>query len=157
MFINKTIATFFGIGFIGKGSGTVASVAFCLLLYLSVISNLFTEAGLIVFSVITFMIGVFVSTKLESIWGEDSKMIVIDEVHGMAVTMLFLPVNSITIALGLVLFRIFDIWKPLYIRRTESLKGGWGVMTDDLVAGIYSNIILQLFVYFFYKNHAFIF
>lgn len=155
MFIYKGIATFFGIGFIGKGSGTVASIAFCLLLYLIVINNLFTQASLAVFTVITFVIGVFVSNKLESIWGEDSKMIVIDEVHGMAVGLLFVPVvDVVTIALGLLLFRYFDIFKPLFIRKTENLKGGWGVMVDDLVAGIYTNIILQLFVYFFYKNHV---
>ncbi len=154
MLIYKGIATFFGIGYIGKGSGTVASIAFCLLLYVIVSSNLFTQTGLVVFTLISFVAGVFVSSKLETIWGEDSKMIVIDEVLGMAVTMLFLPVNIITLSLGLLLFRYFDIFKPLFIRRTEKLKAGWGVMVDDLVAGIYSNIILQLFVYFFYKSHA---
>jgi phosphatidylglycerophosphatase A len=48
--------------------------------------------------------------------------------------------------IGLVLFRFFDIAKPLYIRRMEKLNGGWGVMLDDVLAGIYSNIVLQLIV-----------
>lgn len=154
MFLNKVIATFFGIGYIGKGSGTVASIAFCALLYLIVAGNCFSQAGLMVFTLVAFAAGVFTANRLESIWGKDSKMIVIDEVLGMAVSLLFLPVNLITLGLGLLLFRYFDIFKPLYIRRTEKLKGGWGVMVDDLVAGIYTNIVLQVFIYFFNGSHA---
>ena len=50
------------------------------------------------------------------------------------------------VIIGLVLFRFFDIAKPLYIRRMEKLNGGWGVMLDDVLAGIYSNLVLQLIV-----------
>ncbi|WP_317897864.1 phosphatidylglycerophosphatase A family protein [Aurantibacillus circumpalustris] len=157
MFINKAIATFFGIGYIGKGAGTVASFAFCLLLYVAIRLNLYSESALIIFTVITFISGVFVSTKLEVIWGKDSNRIVIDEVLGMSVSILFLPINFITLGLGFILFRFFDIFKPLFIKKAEKLKGGMGVMTDDLVAGIYANIVLQIFVYFFLWDHANIF
>ena len=50
------------------------------------------------------------------------------------------------VLIGLALFRAFDIIKPLYIRRMEKLNGGWGVMLDDVLAGIYSNLVLQLIV-----------
>ena len=150
MAVYKIIATFFGIGFIGKGSGTVASIALCLVLYFILQQQLFTQTGLLIFTVVVFIAGVFVSTKVESIWGKDSKMVVIDEVLGMAVSLLFMPVNIITILIGLVVFRLFDIFKPLYIKRTENLKAGWGVMVDDLIAGIYTNIVLQLFIYLFF-------
>jgi phosphatidylglycerophosphatase A len=49
--------------------------------------------------------------------------------------------------IAFVLFRFFDILKPLFIRRTEALPGGWGVMMDDIVAGVYSNLVLQLLIY----------
>lgn len=154
MFLYKVIATFFGIGYIGKGSGTVASIAFCILLYIIVASHLFSPGALALFALVTFVLGVFVSAKLEAIWGKDSKRIVIDEVLGMSVSLLWLPVTLVTLGLGLLLFRYFDIFKPLYISRTEKLKGGWGVMMDDLAAGLYTNILLQIFVYFFTAGHA---
>ena len=72
--------------------------------------------------------------------------IVIDEVFGMTISLLFLPINFITIVIAFVLFRFFDILKPLGIRKAEKLKNGWGVMVDDLVAGIYSNIIIQILI-----------
>lgn len=154
MKIYKTIATFFGIGYIPKGGGTVAAIAFCVLFYFGVEYHFISQTGLVLIAVFTFIAGVFVSHKLEAGWGKDSKKIVIDEVHGMAVSLLFMPINLAVILMGLVLFRIFDIWKPLYIRRTEKLNGGWGVMTDDLVAGIYSNIILQIIIFSYTRGHA---
>jgi phosphatidylglycerophosphatase A len=72
----------------------------------------------------------------------------VDEVMGMAMSFVFLPINLVTLSVGLLLFRFFDIRKPLYIRKMEDLKGGWGVMMDDLLAGLYSNIILQGISYF---------
>ncbi len=154
MSIYKIIATFFGIGYIPKGGGTVAAIAFCVLFYFGVKFHYVSQIGLIVFTLVTFLTGVYVSGKVEPSWGKDSKKIVIDEVLGMAVSLLFLPINLVIILTGFVLFRIFDIWKPLYIRRTEQLTGGWGVMTDDLAAGIISNIILQIIVYAYTGGYA---
>ena len=73
---------------------------------------------------------------------------VIDEVAGMWVSVLFLPQNLWLLIAGFILFRFFDIVKPLYIRRMEAFKGGWGVMLDDVLAGVYANIILQVIVFF---------
>jgi phosphatidylglycerophosphatase A len=66
----------------------------------------------------------------------------------MCISLLFLPVNWKYVLAGLVLFRFFDIRKPLLIRKLEVLPGGWGVMFDDVLAGIYSNLILQVVFYF---------
>lgn len=142
MWFYKLIATFFGIGYIGKGAGTVAAFFLCLLLYGGTAFSTH-PSGLLLLTVALFFIGVGVSGKVEKSWGKDNKRVVIDEVSGMGVTLLFLPINLLTLSIGFVLFRFFDIVKPLYIRRLENLKGGWGVMLDDLAAGIYSNIILQ--------------
>ncbi|MDB5273218.1 MAG: phosphatidylglycerophosphatase [Chitinophagaceae bacterium] len=146
--IEKTIATFLGIGYIGKGSGTIAALTVCLLAYLAVSVNVFTSFALIVFIVTTFIAGVYTAGKVEKYWGKDSKHVVIDEAMGMALTLLFSPINLFTLTIGFILFRFFDIYKPLYIKKTEQLPAGWGVMSDDLLAGIYANLILHLILFF---------
>jgi phosphatidylglycerophosphatase A len=90
--------------------------------------------------------GTWSAGKVEAEWGKDSSKVVIDEVAGMCITLIGIPVRWQYVGIGLVLFRVFDIAKPLYIRRMEKLKGGWGVMLDDVLAGIYSNVVLQLIV-----------
>ena len=69
--------------------------------------------------------------------------VVIDEVAGMCLSLLFIPIHLKTLLAGLVLFRLFDILKPFGIRRLEKLRGGWGVMLDDLLAGLYANLVVQ--------------
>jgi phosphatidylglycerophosphatase A len=91
-------------------------------------------------------LGVYSSGKVEAGWGKDSYRVVIDEVVGMGLTLLFVPVRWPYLAIGLLLFRFFDIAKPLYIRKMEQLNGGWGVMMDDVLAGVYANLLLQLIV-----------
>ena len=92
-----------------------------------------------------FIAGVVVSGVSEEAIGEkDSGHIIIDEVVGMAVSVLFLPQTAWYIAPAFVLFRVLDIFKPFPIRQIESrLKGGLGIMTDDLLAGIGANLVLQ--------------
>ncbi len=147
MNLNKIIATFFGIGYIGKGAGTVAALMFCVLLYLGVVFHIHSNTLLLFVTLILLITGIYTSGKVERSWGKDHQRMVIDEVLGMAITMLFLPINLTTLCIGLLLFRFFDIRKPLFIRRLESLKGGWGVMLDDLLAGVYANCVLRLIVY----------
>lgn len=77
----------------------------------------------------------------------DDPRIVIDEILGFFITMLWIPKTSSSIALGFFLFRFFDIVKPLPIRDIERrLKGGYGVIMDDVIAGIYGNLILRLII-----------
>lgn len=144
MNIYKVIASFFGIGFIKKGGGTVASLIICILLYLSVLFDFYSNVQLIIFSIVTLFIGIVVSNEAEKSWGKDSNKIVIDEVLGMAIGLLFLPINLQTLIIGFVLFRFFDIAKPLYIKRLEKFGSGWGVMLDDVLAGIYTNVVIQI-------------
>jgi phosphatidylglycerophosphatase A len=73
----------------------------------------------------------------------DSQRIVIDEVGGFLVTMAFLPIAPRTVFVGFLLFRFFDIVKPFPTRRLETLRGGYGVVADDVMAGIYSNMALR--------------
>lgn len=144
MGLYRWIATFFGIGYIGKGAGTVAALVVCVLLYFGVQLSVLTPFRLFLLIALTLLAGVISAGKVEGQWGKDSSRVVIDEVLGMLVTVLYVPLNTINLIAALILFRFFDIAKPLYIRRTEQLPGGWGVMADDLLAGIYANLLLQL-------------
>lgn len=91
-------------------------------------------------------IGIWCAGMVEEAWGKDSSKVVIDEAAGMSLSLLFVPVELKYAIAAFVLFRFFDIAKPLYIRRLEKLPRGWGVMADDLLAGVYSNIIIQIIV-----------
>ncbi len=98
---------------------------------------------------ITVVIFLFVSCWLsgmaEGIFGKkDSERIVIDEIGGFLVTMVFLPPAPLNMLAGGLLFRFFDIAKPFPINRLQNLKGGFGVVADDVVAGIYSNLVLHI-------------
>jgi len=146
MRIHQLIASFFGIGYIGKGSGTVAAAATCLAWYFSGIGSYWIVATEVTLALT--VTGIWSSGKMESTWGHDSNRVVIDEVAGMCISLLWLPVNWKYVLMALVLFRFFDILKPLFIRRMEKLKGGWGVMMDDVLAGVYANVLAQFVVYF---------
>lgn len=147
--VHKLVSTTLGIGYIGKGGGTVAAVATCLCLYAS---SLASGEKLVLWlpavAVVLTLVGVWSAGEVEPYWGKDDKKVVIDEVAGMVISLLFMPLTLNYIIVGLVLFRFFDIVKPLFIRRLERVGGGWGVMLDDVVAGIYTNIILQFLLYF---------
>jgi len=85
-------------------------------------------------------------------WGEDPGHVVADEMVGMWLTLVGNPLTLGNYAIGFLLFRFFDIAKPLGVRRLESIPGGWGVVLDDVLAGVYANIILQLLNLFFNLN-----
>lgn len=91
------------------------------------------------------LIGIWASGLAErEIGRKDPGCVVIDEVAGYFVTVAFLPHTWGYLAAGFVLFRFFDIVKPPPIRGLQSLKGGMGVMLDDLAAGVASNLVLRL-------------
>jgi phosphatidylglycerophosphatase A len=146
MMLAKLIATCLGIGYLRKGAGTVAAL-FCCIIWYTTLNFTIDNIVRIVIVICIFIAGTWSAGKVESEWGHDSNRVVVDEVLGMCITLLFVPLNFITIASGLVLFRFFDILKPLFIRKAEQLPKGWGVMFDDLLAGIYANLVLHLLVW----------
>jgi phosphatidylglycerophosphatase A len=150
--IYRLISTCLGIGYTPKGGGTVAAAVCCVAWYFSWRSgNGFFWPQLLITLGIT-LIGVRAAGKMEAEWGEDSYRIVIDEVAGMCLTLCGIPVRWPYVLAGLVLFRFFDIAKPLYIRRMERIGGGWGVMMDDVLAGLYANLLLQIAVFMIRQN-----
>ena len=122
-------------------AGTVVGV----LLYL-LIQPL--SAFLYVVTVVTFIfVAAWVSTKAQDVWGEqDPQEVVIDEVVGFLVAMAFHRVDLWMLVGGFVLFRVFDIVKPFPIRWIERrFVSGWGIVLDDVAAGVYTNVALWFF------------
>jgi phosphatidylglycerophosphatase A len=137
------LATGFGVGYSPVAPGTLGTlIAIPIYYFLSEIPSPLYEVTLVGF----FFLSVWVSGNAERLFGkEDDQRIVIDEVIGFLITMLWVPKTIRFIIIGFVLFRFFDILKPFPIRRLEKrLKGGFGVVLDDVAAGVYANIVLRL-------------
>jgi phosphatidylglycerophosphatase A len=141
------IATGFYSGYLPRAPGTWGSLVglllFLLLHTLNVPVYLAVTAGL-------FVLGSFVAGEAEKILDtRDPGVVVIDEIVGILITMIAVPVTPLTLLLGFILFRIFDVLKPFPVNFFDKkFHGGLGIMLDDVMAGIYSLIILQLLVLF---------
>ena len=96
---------------------------------------------------ITFFISLWSATDAEKFLGKDNRKIIIDESCGMLISFLFLPKRLFLYILAFVVFRFLDIIKPPPVRMCERLKGGLGITLDDVVAGIYTNLILQILIH----------
>ena len=91
-----------------------------------------------------FFIGVPIATDLERVWGKDPGRVTIDEVVGTLITYFLNPVSVFGLGVGFLLWRFFDIVKLPFIDKSQRLPGGWGIMVDDVLAGICANLILRL-------------
>lgn len=89
------------------------------------------------------VVAVWAAGRAEAAWGHDAKRIVIDEGAGMAMTLLAQPAGWQAALFGFLAFRVFDVLKPFPGRRAEKLPGGFGVVADDLVAGVYAHLALR--------------
>jgi len=140
------IAMGFGAGRSPLIPGTVGTlVAIPLYLLVSGISSPLYELTLVAL----FFFSSWISNQAECHWGtKDDRRIVIDEIMGFLVTMLWVPKSLFSVVAGFILFRFFDILKPFPIRLLERVRSGYGVVLDDVLAGIYSNIVLQLVLRF---------
>lgn len=136
--------SFGGIGKIKKGGGTVATLA-TLPLWWLLVKNVHAIWYMVI--VFLFVIGCIYLCQIyeEQTKTHDSHFIVVDEVAGFLITMTWLPITWQSAVLGFVLFRFFDIVKPGPIGQIDAkVKGGVGVMIDDVAAGLFSNLILQI-------------
>jgi phosphatidylglycerophosphatase A len=147
------IATAGGAGFAPKAPGTAGSIVGVLIYFLieALHAGAYYPHAIIFF----FIVGTWASSRVERLYGHDSQRIVIDEVVGQMITFgLFAgryQLSAIYIALGFGLFRLFDILKPFPVRRLERFPGGFGVVADDVGAGLYALAALTLIRYGFGK------
>jgi len=137
------------VGYVGHfpvAPGTAGSAA-ALLLYVLVraAGSPAVEVGVIL---VLLAAGCWAGSIAEAHYARtDPGYVVLDEVVGMLVTLLFVPVSVIGAIVGFFLFRLFDIVKPFPARQCERLHGGLGIMADDVVAGIYGNLSLRLIIW----------
>src|SRR5271157_3723930 len=145
------VATFFGAGRLQPGPGTWGSLSAALLWWL-IASHIPPSSRLpVLCSLIAGSVAVGIPAATLEARGcgkKDPSHVVIDEVAGQLVTLLAVPVGWKPLLAGFILFRVFDILKPPPIRRLERLPGGTGIVVDDLGAGIYGLIAMQLLLHF---------
>jgi phosphatidylglycerophosphatase A len=171
--ISLLLATWFGLGYLPKAPGTWGSVGGVGISLLGAwisfrrsdfqldigpyvyfwTSGLFPVHIHVAVAVLISAIGVIVAGRAARYAQiDDPQWVVIDEVSGQLITYyLFfwvLPLNWKSWLLGFILFRAFDIWKPFPARQLEHLPGGWGIMADDWMAGIYAAIVLRVALHF---------
>lgn len=141
-FLNDITASVFYTGFIRKGGGTAAAALTCTGLY-------FLSDDIAFFYIIAVLIllGTLVSDAAEKNWGHDSPKIVIDEAAGMATALFMLDKNLFIYISAFMLFRFFDIVKPFPINRSQDIPGGAGVMIDDILSGIFANLVIVVFLW----------
>lgn len=140
--IIKIAATFFGVGYLPLCPGTWASAAAVGLYYTLRDTPLWCVIGV---AAVLMMVGFLVCSRAERMFGKkDSSYIVIDEAATMFVLLVFVPHATMSIIAAFVLFRIFDIVKPYPIKKIEHFSGSWGIMIDDIVAGIYTAVFVWM-------------
>jgi len=139
--LSKYIATLGFIGYLPVAPGTFGSAAgFFLLLFLQP-----DDTSLLVAALTVLITGTYTAHQAEKLLGKDSGHIVIDELCGYFISALFIPKSMSYLLAAFFLFRFFDILKPPPVNHVErAVSGGAGVMLDDVLAGIYANICLQL-------------
>jgi phosphatidylglycerophosphatase A len=139
--LSTAIATGLGSGYSPFAPGTAGSAVG--LLFWWPLHRLPLTAQLAAIAIV-FFAGVVAATRVARGVGiEDPGIVVVDEVIGMWTSLVFLPWTPVNAIAGFVLFRILDVIKPYPARQFESLPGGWGIMMDDLMAGIYANLLLR--------------
>jgi len=134
-----TVATFFGAGYGKPGPGTWGSVAAVLVWAAFAFTLHPSTLALTLAIAVATAIGVPASTIVARESGrEDPQFVVIDEVAGQWIALLACPIDWYHPLIAVVLFRLFDITKPFPARQLESLPGGWGIVFDDVAAGLYA-------------------
>jgi phosphatidylglycerophosphatase A len=140
----KNVATLGFIGYLPKAPGTFGTFA-ALIFFALIKPSISVHVFLVIFLT---ALGIIASSRAEEILNEkDSSHIVIDEFAGYALSVLFLPHTLSSLVVSFLLFRFFDILKPLPIRWIErTIPGGFGIMADDLVAGVYTNLVMHAWI-----------
>lgn len=142
-FFEKLLGSGFYTGYIPFASGTFGSLAGLLIYYIPG----FEKPVIIIPAIIIFIIyGIFVGYKFEKIYGKDPSECTIDEIAGMWISLLFLPKIWWLSLIVFLLWRISDIIKPFPAKRLEVLRGGIGIMIDDIISSLYVLLIVQLYI-----------
>lgn len=136
------IATGLGSGYAPFAPGTAGSALGLLLFWPLSWTSISVQVAV---TLVVLLVGIAAGTRVAQRAGiEDPGLVVVDEVVGQWITLLFLPLTPMTAACGFVLFRVMDVIKPWPARQFERLHGGLGIMADDVMAGIYAQLALRV-------------
>ena len=139
--ITRFISSLAYVGYLPKMPGTYASAITVIIIYQFQLNH---SINLIL---LTLTLGIILSSHVEKYDGKDPAHVVIDEFVGALIAFYMIDINLFNLIVGFALFRYFDIAKPLGIRYSQSLYAGFGVMIDDVIAGIYTNGFINLINY----------
>jgi phosphatidylglycerophosphatase A len=134
----QILSTCFGIGYFPLAPGTVTSIVAVLGYYFfPVLHNPLLLLSLVL---LCSSAGIWAGGVMEEHYGEDPSIVTIDELAGQWLALVFLPEGIVPLVLSLLFFRFFDIAKPGPVDAAQRLPGGWGIMVDDLLAGLFANL-----------------
>lgn len=142
-FIEKLIGSVFFTGYFSVASGTVSSFVALLIYLIPGFENPFIMLSLIS---LFFVWGVTISTKFETVYGKDPSQCTIDEMIGTWISLLFIPKTLVYVLISFILWRALDILKPFPANMIEKIKGGLGIMLDDVVSALYTLLIVYLLI-----------
>jgi phosphatidylglycerophosphatase A len=145
-FFVKFLATGFYSGYSPIAPGTAGTIA-GLAVYL--IPSFENPISLGIAILVGLLFGILTGTKMENIHGHDPQVVVVDEMVGMWIALLFLPKTFFVVLGVFILFRIMDIIKPQPARLFQKKGGGVAIMMDDVIAGVYANLAMQVLVFLF--------
>ncbi|MFQ6082381.1 MAG: phosphatidylglycerophosphatase A [Candidatus Aminicenantia bacterium] len=140
--LSKILSTFFGAGYFPFFPGTFSSSIVVIAYYLF-LHQLHWIIYLSLLLILFFSGVVFTSLAKKEMGEDDPSKIVIDEVIGQLAALFLIPLSWLNLLLAFFIFRAIDIIKPYPLKKSENLPGGWGIMSDDLFAGVLTNIIIQ--------------
>src|SRR5699024_7312254 len=148
------IGSFFYGGFLPNAPGTWGG--FFALFFIYFIGINFPVWGIPIFVIVTSLLTLWVSKECEKVWGEDPSPLIMDEFAGqgmafIGISLAFPALNVfLLLVLGFLLFRFFDIRKPLGVNKLQELPGVFGILVDDLLAGFYAWISLEILIFLIY-------
>jgi phosphatidylglycerophosphatase A len=139
---SRMLATVLGCGYSAFAPGTVGSAAGVLLFWPMAAAGWPWQAAS---TIALFVVGSLAAGRVARLVDrKDPSIVVVDEVVGQWVTLTALPFTPVTAALGFLLFRVMDIVKPWPARDLEGVPGGWGIVADDVAAGLYANLAVRV-------------
>lgn len=147
--LNIILATVFGAGYFPKAPGTIGTLV-AAIIYFYLPAQIFDytisilPVYLFLIMVCLSLISVYICSDAEKTLGHDDGKIVIDEFFGYFFAVFFLPKTILVIFLAFIIFRFFDIVKPPPIFQIQKMKAGWGIMADDILAGIFANVVIRI-------------
>jgi len=151
LFAAKILSTCFGLGFFPVAPGTVTSIVVVLGYFF--LPVLHSPVLLLTLVLLSTGVGIWAGGVMEEYYGNDPSIVTIDELAGQWLALVALPEGVWPVALAFLFFRFFDIAKPGPVDALQRLPGGWGIMLDDLLAGLFANVSVRALILLFTFFH----